>query len=467
LERTLTPSSCEGETQAAATLACGQASSPPGFFFWTAPGRGEVEAAVPGPLASFVPPEAIRLVVVLLLSFFIGLEREEHKQQEARDAFGGVRTFPLIGLVGYALAVLSGPQLFAWTLGFAVVGSFMLLSYKHKLDKHAHAGITTEMSGLATYAVGGLLARDMFWTASTIAVVCVLLLELKRALEGLTRKVGSDELVTLSQFLILTVVILPVLPNRDFTPFHLNPFKTWLVVVAVNGVSYGSYVLRRWMKQRGGVLLSAVLGGAYSSTATTLVLARQAKEETKPWLFSGSILAASAVMYVRLAGLVGVFNRELAVRLAPPFLALALAGGATGAWLSRRDADLRGKAPTEHLAKNPLELKGALLFAVIFLAILTATSLAREYLGRAGLYALAGLMGVSDVDPFILGIAQTASAASVASDAAAVVIAAASNNVAKGVYAYMFADRKTGLRALALLGGFAVAGLTPLAWLAR
>jgi uncharacterized membrane protein (DUF4010 family) len=347
------------------------------------------------------------------------------------------------------------------------VGGFMLLSYKHKLDKHVHAGVTTEMSGLATYAVGGLVAHDMFWTASTVAVVSVLLLELKQALEGLTKRVGSEELATLSQFLILTVVILPILPNRDFTPFHLNPFKTWLVVVAVNGVSYGSYVLRRWMKQRGGVLLSAVLGGAYSSTATTLVLARQAKEEAKPWLFAGSILAASAVMYVRLAALLGVFNRGLAVRLAPPFLAVALAGGALGWWLSRRDADVKGKGDSERLAKNPLELKGALLFAVIFLAILTATSLAREYLGRAGLYVLAALLGVSDVDPFILGLAQTARTESVASDAAAVVIAAASNNVAKGVYAFVFADRKTGVRALALLGGLAVAGLVPLLWLLR
>ena len=141
------------------------------------------------------------------------------------------------------------------------------------------------------------MQREHYWIATTIGVLSVLLLELKKGLESLTTHIESAEIVTVAKFLVLSVVVLPIVPNRDFTPFHLNPFKTWLVVVAISGVSFASYVLQRLIKNRGGVMLSAILGGAYSSTVTTVVLARQAKDEHRPNLFAGSILMASAVMY--------------------------------------------------------------------------------------------------------------------------------------------------------------------------
>ncbi len=281
---------------------------------------------------TLVPASALQVALVLLLSFLIGLEREERKQAEGKWMFGGVRTFPLIGLVSYSLALLSGADLLPWTLGFAVVGGFMLLSYNRKLASAESAGITTEMSGLATYLVAGLVYRELYWMAATIAVLSVLLLELKKWLEGLTRHVASGEIATVAQFLVLTVVILPIVPNRDFTHFDLNPFRTWLVVVAVSGVSFGSYVVQRLLKGRGGVLVSALLGGAYSSTvATVVLLARHAKARQQPNLFAGSISAASGVMYVRLLVLIAFFNASVAARCCPasrsrPWPASAAAG---------------------------------------------------------------------------------------------------------------------------------------------
>ena len=412
-----------------------------------------------------VPVDAINIALVLALAFFVGLEREEHKQQNAGYAFGGVTTFPLIGLVSYALALIGAPDLVPWLIGFAVVGGFMLLSYFHKLSCEPPAGVLTEICGLATYVVGGMVQHDYYWIATTIAVLSVLLLQLKKWLESLTKHVASNEIITVAKFLVLAVVILPVVPDRELTRFHLDPFRIWLVVVAVSGVSFASYVLQRVLKGRGGIVLSAVLGGAYSSTVTTVVLARQAAQEHRPQLFSGSIVVASGVMYLRLVVLLALFSLGLAGELAPAFATLGVIGGLVGWRVSRRADGASATADESREPRNPLELGAAFLFAIVFVVVLILTSLAREYLGRAGLYSLAAIMGVTDVDPFILGLAQGTSAISLPVAAASVVIAAASNNLIKAVYAYAFADRPTGRRAFVMLIAFALLGLIPLVWI--
>jgi uncharacterized membrane protein (DUF4010 family) len=415
---------------------------------------------------SVVPPDALKIGLVLAISFFVGLEREEHKQREASYAFGGVRSFPLIGLMSYALALLSAPQLAPWTVGLGVIGALMALSYFHKLRGESAAGLTTEISALAIYVIGGLIQREYYWIATTLGVLGVLLLELKRALEGLTRHVASDEIVTVAKFLLLAAVILPILQDRELTRFHLNPFHIWLVVVAVSGVSFASYVLQRILKERGGLMLSAILGGAYSSTVTTVVLARQAKEEARPNLFAGSILTASAVMYLRLVLLLALFNRALAAALAPAFGSLAAVGSAAGWLVSRRQDMGHARSRRHRETKNPLELGTAFLFAGVFVVVLVLTSLAVQYLGRGGVYTLAAIMGVTDVDPFILGLTQSSPTGIEPMVAtSAIVIAAASNNLVKAIYAYGFADRATGRRSAVLLLMLAALGMLPLMWL--
>ena len=179
-------------------------------------------------------------------------------------------------------------------------------------------------------------------------------------------------------------------------------------------------------------------------------------------------MVASGVMYLRLAGLVTIFNRNLITLLGVPFLALAGAGIA-GGWLWSRLPDATaGDVEREFEPKNPLELRAALGFAVLFVTMMVATHLVVTYLGKAGVYSLAALMGVSDVDPFIMGMTQAAGGnAPLAVAAAAILIAAASNNLVKGMYAYSMSDRKTGVLSLSLLAGLAAAGLAPLVWLAR
>jgi uncharacterized membrane protein (DUF4010 family) len=411
-----------------------------------------------------LPPQAAQILLVLGLSFLIGLERESLKR-EGRRTFGGIRTFPLIGLLGYAVAFLGGGHPMASIAGFAVVGGFMLVSYWFKLRFSTEAGITTEVTGLLVYLVGALVLHGHFWIACTLVVSSLFLLELKESLEGIAERISPEEVVAFTKFLLLTSVILPLVPNQSFTVFQINPYRTWLVVVAVSVVSYGSYVLLKAAHGRGGVMLSGVLGGIYSSTVTTMVLARRAATEDRPGTYSGAILAASGMMYLRVLVLVGVFNRPLMWRLLPAFLPLACVGLAAG-WIwshIHRAEDHHGRGDTA--TRNPLDLRSAFLFAFIFLAMVVVTHLAVTYLGRLGVYSLAAIMGVTDVDPFIMGLTQaSADASSLPLATVSIVLATASNNLMKGGYAFAFAKGQTGRWSLVMLACLAVAGLLPLFW---
>jgi uncharacterized membrane protein (DUF4010 family) len=420
-------------------------------------------------MLQLIPPEGLKILLVLLLSFLVGLDREE-RSVEGHRVFGGVRTFPIIGLLGYSMALLSGEQIIPLIMGLAVVGGFGMVSYWHKRSETEEAGTTTEVSALAIYLVGALVFKEHFWIATTLVVIHLFLLELKTGLEGMAKRLAPTEVIAFTKFMLLTAVILPVVPNREFTSFQINPFKTWLVVVAVSAVSYGSYVLQKVLEGRGGVFLSALLGGAYSSTVTTVVLAKQGAREHCPHAISGGILGASGMMYLRLAVLVGMFNRELLFKLGPAFCLLGLGAVLIG-WLWSRRNDDTNEDDTEEKAdqiaatRNPLELKAAFLFAAIFLGMLLITHLAVTHLGTGGVYSLAAIMGLSDVDPFIMGMTQTATSSTpVRVAATAILIAASSNNLIKGIYARFFSDPRTGRWSLVMLIILALLGLIPVWW---
>jgi uncharacterized membrane protein (DUF4010 family) len=311
-----------------------------------------------------------------------------------------------------------------------------------------------------TYLIGVLVSHGQWWIATTIAVTSVLLLELKTGLENLSRRVPREEILAFAKFLFLTAVILPIVPNRTFGSFGFNPFKAWLIVVAASAISYGSYLLQKVSQGRKGIFLSAVLGGAYSSTVTTVILAKRSREAHSPHLFAGSMLIASGTMYVRLLILAALFNRELAARLLWPFVIAGAAGLAFGWYWARVPTSERKNGREELQIKNPLELSAALFFAAMFVALLAASHYAIARFGRGGIYGLAAISGTVDVDPFVLGMTQSGQPSMLA--AHAIAIAAASNNVMKGVYAIGFADRRTGMQALVLLSALALVGLVAL-----
>ena len=412
-----------------------------------------------------MPPEGLKILLALFLCFLIGLEREERRAEGHRYGFGGVRTYPLIGLIGYAMALMSGAQLLPLTFGFGVIGAFLWLSYRHKLETYNEAGVTTEISGLVTYVIGALVSRDQLWIATTIAVISMLLLELKEFLEGLSTEIPAVEILTFTKFLLLTFVILPIVPNQNYGPFAINPFKSWLIVVAISGVSYGSYLLEKLSKGKGGVRLAALLGGLYSSTFTTVVMAKQAKHAAAPHTYAGGILIASGVMYFRFLALIGIFNLELMKRLLVPFLILGAIGVAGGwAWSTLSDAQQTETKPA-YLTQNPLELTAAFLLGLVFVVVLVATNFALARLGTAGIYGMAVISGLAPVDPFIMGLTQTAGTMTTMSLAVSgIVVAAASNNFAKAFIVLLVADKKTGRQSLVLMLALTALGLVPLLW---
>ena len=408
-----------------------------------------------GSLTQHLPPDLSGLLLTLAISLLIGFEREEYREDRPGSFFGGVRTYPLIGLSGFLLAIIFPATAVPFATGLLVLGALLALTHFTAL-KTPHMGITSEISALLTYGLGGAAATGHHWLSVAVGIIAVLLLHEKERLEGLVERVPRQELGTLLRFLLMTGVILPVVPNHEFSSFGINPFKIWLVVVAVSAVSYLSYLLQlRWGGR--GLIPAAILGGAYSSTATTVVLARQSKvSERRPVRYAGAILTATGVMYLRLWILVMLFAHHLAERLTMIFWAAGLSAIAVGILMDRyrrRDYPTREAADEERKRSgNPLELTAAFTFALIFLAVLIVTRLVAQRFGGTGVLALAALMGTTDVDPFILGLTQTAGqSVTIATAAAAVVIAAASNNVMKGIYALIFGERRAGRLALVLL----------------
>jgi len=410
-------------------------------------------------LVSHLPPEFFGFVLTLGLSLLIGFEREEHEP----DGIGGVRTFPIIGLGGFLLIAGFPNTAIPFALGLVVMGGLVALTHWHALQL-GEPGITTEAAALLTFTIGGCAAKGMYWIAIATGVVTVILLHEKRLLEGLATALPRHEMRTLLRFLLLTAVILPVVPNRDFTPFEINPFKIWLVVVAVSGVSYVSYLLRMWWGEDRGLILAGLLGGAYSSTVTTVVLSRQSKKREPCSVgYAGAIVAATGMMYIRLWILLLLFAAPLAYRLTGLFWGMGVAAVIVGSLLARTNRipdDCEFEPTTERRDGNPLEMTSAFTFAAIFLAILVTTKVVAERFGNTGVLIMAVIMGAADVDPFILGLTQTVGAGlTIETAALAVVIAAAVNNLMKGIYAVIFGSSRTGrlsLVLLAVLGGISL-----------
>lgn len=404
----------------------------------------------------WVPPpaELFHFLVTLGLTFVLGLEREEQADGKDTPLLAGVRTMPLVGLLAHALMLIGRGGLGLAALGFLVVGGFALVSYAAKL-RAGRSGATTETTVLIAYTVGLLSARGDILTATALTVASVLLLTGKQPLHGLARRLPQAEITTFVTFLLLAAVILPALPHEDFTRFRLNPFDTWLVVVAVSAISYTSYVLQRLLPAERSLLLAGVLGGLYSSTATTVALARRSQSERRGGAHAGAIIVASGVAYLRVLGLVWTLSAAMGRQMAPLLLVmggLAMLAGAALAWWRGRARGRAGRAAAPAAAeaetRHPLELRAALLFAVLYLGLQIVTQLVTETLGDRGLLGLAMLVGLTDITPFVLGLANTVGDGVPPAAVLAIVTALASNNVVKGVYALWLGSRETGMAAL-------------------
>jgi len=409
---------------------------------------------------------ALRLGAALAVGLIIGLERgwTDRDRPEGRRA-AGLRTFAITGFGGGIAAILApdlgpGPLL----LFLAAVGAYMLAAYWR--DSGGSLGLTTEVALLVTALLGAAagIGHDLVGVGG--AVIVALLLREKARLHGWLERFTPAETAAALQFLLIAVVVPPFLPDRTLDPWEaINPARIWWLVVLVAGLSFAGYAAVRIAGPRVGTLLTGLLGGLVSSTALTLVFARQAQAapSAAPALAAG-IVAAWAVMVVRVAVLVLVLHPPLALALAAPLAGAAVVAIGSGLWLWRAAADKTSEAPP---LGNPLDLWSALKIVALITAVLLLSKVLGDTLGVAGLYLLAAISGLADVDAITLSAARLSQGGlDTTAGATVVLIAAGVNTLVKAGLAVVLGGRAMALRILpatvAMLAagaaGFAVFG---------
>lgn len=375
----------------------------------------------------------LRFAVALGLGLLVGLQRERLRFEKKHLLLGGVRTYPLLSLFGFGCAWLSGSGLTAvLPLGLLSVTVLAGLSYFAKIRESERFGVTTEAAALLTFIVGALSLLADIWIPMALSIVTTFLLSEKPQLENAVKKLDQTEFLAAVKFLLVTMIILPALPNRSYTRFGLNPAQIWKIVILVSSVGFLGYLLTKRLGARAGLRLSGLLGGIVSSTAVTVALGRAARKNPRQSAsaLQAAILAGS-VMYLRLLVLLAVVNPAVIPVIWWRLAALAAAGFLLSLGL-KKGTTPDGSAEGVRL-QNPFELKPALIFAALFALLSAATILARQALGNTGILGLSAVSGLVDVDPFILSLAR--SAAPIATITIQAMMAAAmSNTLLKGVY---------------------------------
>lgn len=417
--------------------------------------------------AELAPLElAGRLALALSLAVFLGLAFEETYKREERSTPGGVRTFPMLALSGAMLYLIEPRQALAFIAGLIALAIWLHAFLRNASPSSNATSLMIPASNLVAYLVGPIALTQPPWVVVALSVAAVLLLGTREKLHGLVTIFSQDELLTAGKFLILVGIVLPLVPNQPVTSVtSLTPYNVWVAVVAVCTLSYLSYLLQKYVPSRNTTLLPAVLGGTYSSTATTVVLAKRQWEAgaARSDLAAG-IVAATAVMYLRLGAVIAFFDANFAWALAPALGSLFVIGAALAIYEWRRTPGPPSGSNLQVLPINPLQIPAAITFAVIFVVISVVTTWIHTDFGQTGVLIFAAVVGVTDIDPFVINIAQGGvSGLSVAALSAAVLIAASSNNIAKAIYALGFGGAKASLRPafmlflLALLGFAAAA----------
>jgi uncharacterized membrane protein (DUF4010 family) len=402
-----------------------------------------------------------RLGMALGLAVFLGLAFEEIYKVEERAIPGGIRTFPMLAVSGAMLYLVESVHALAFVVGLLAVALWLFAYLRPAPHDEKAPTLIIPASNLLAYVIGPVALTQPPWVAVAATVSAVLLLGARDRLHRLTHVVPRNELFTAGRFLILVGIVLPLVPNEPVTSVTpLTPYHVWLAVVAICTLSYASYLLQRYMPVPRVGLLPAALGGAYSSTVATIVLARRQREagRARPDISAGIVMATS-IMYLRLGIVVALFNRGLAAALAPALLALFVIGALMALYEWRR---LRDRPEEESLAlpaANPLQITTAAIFAALFVAVSIVSAWVRGAFGQGGVLGLAAVVGATDIDPFVLTVAQGGIAGmSEAGLLAAILIAASSNNVAKAAYALGFGGIQAARRPAAMLLVLAILG---------
>lgn len=411
------------------------------------------------------------LVVSISVGALIGLIRQWSDEHEGlrTETSAGVRTYALWSLVGFLSAYIHEVHAhFFFPVSFATFGIFLIAA--NSLDKSVHKGIglTSYSAAILTFLVGSLIFWQQLQAAIAIAVAIGILLASKPFVHRWTRNLTNEDILSLLQFLAVTGLILPLVPDRGFGPLEaFNPYNIWLMVVLISGLGFIGYVAMRLLGTRAGITVTGLAGGLASSTATTLALARNSREtpEIASTLATG-IIIANTVMIGRVGVIILAINQSLFFTILVPFLIMAAPTTLFLAWQYFREKHGSGEIELPSL-RNPLSLKLAIKFALLYGIIVFLIKAVSEYGDGTGFYSISFLSGLTDMDAIALSLANAENAATIATDLAAVgiIIGAFANNLFKTAIGVWLGHARLRLPLLLGMVPMLLAGGAALLWL--
>lgn len=406
------------------------------------------------------------LAIAVAIGFLIGFEREWRRSAEEKSPkFAGARTFALIAFLGGLTGLLDRGGGFLVIAGLIVVAVITAAGYWSEAKTRASPGATTEIAIFVAYLLGAAATLGYTVVAAAGGVAAAILLDLKPAIQRWTAAISAREVQAVLRFLAISVIVLPVLPDAGYGPYAaLNPRRIWWMVVLISGLSFFGYVLMKLLGSRRGVLMTGLVGGLASSTATTLSVSRFARSgKAAPAVAAAGIVMANVVMLARVAVLLSVVSMTALIAIWPALVIAGLVGliGAAAFW---RGAETE---PTKIDLGNPMELKPALFFAALLAIIALAANVAAAAFGTGGLYGVGIVSGLADVDAVTLTVGGQAGAGDVAAEVAAGVVltAVASNIAVKAVMAASIGGARVGVRVGAAFALIVAAGAAALIWI--
>jgi uncharacterized membrane protein (DUF4010 family) len=405
-------------------------------------------------------PLMVSLLAALGVGGLIGLERE---QSESAGIFAGSRTFPLVALYG-ALVQAFFPDLLAVAVAVLVVP--LTAAYVAKAVTASDIGLTTVMAALVTVVLGALTTHSEqgLLVAVVVGGVVTVLLSAKDAIHSVADRIEERERRAASKFVLVTLVVLPVLPDRELAAIGgLNPRFIWLMVVFVSGLGFGAYLLTLAVGTERGILLTGILGGFVSSTATTVSMAERTAENPGLYGVAGvAAVIAATVMFPRALVEIAVVNPALLPAAAVPMLVMTAVAAVAAVVVYWRAENREG---VEVEMTNPFRLRPALFFGALFAGVLLISEYANDFFGAQGIYATAFLSGLADVDAMTLTLSKLAAEGTVSSEVATtgIVIAAVANTLVKAGLTWVLGTRRLAKRVTAVLGVAALSGLVVVA----
>ncbi len=391
------------------------------------------------------------IAVVIFIGLLIGLEREYSRKKDEK-IFAGIRTFPLIGLLGFTSALVSSITI-DWLYAVIFLGfSTLSTAAYYSAAVRGRRGGTSEIAGFIVFLLGSMVFWGYMHLPVIIAIIITLFLSLKIQLHSFVGKINAEDIYATLKLAIITLIILPILPDKTIGPLNvLNPTLIWYMVIFVSGLSFLGYVLIKLYGSKKGILFTSILGGLVSSTAYAFSISKKSiVEENLSNNYSLGIVAASSMMFIRVIIIISILNPNFARIIFVPMIIFSLIGFSIYLILFRKSNNISGE---ELNIKNPFELTSAFLFGVIFAVTIFITKLAQTYLGNQGVYIASALAGFSSIDAIILSLSKFFNESIVGSEAKkALIFATSTNTLIKIVITYIWGSKQLSKIALKGLG---------------